>query len=79
MSSDISSEEESVEMQAETQLVRRIHKKKQLTYKRKVHSIDSALCEDNYELIEPPLEEKIITGEVPDARSTEKNKKDRVK
>ena len=51
-----------------------------MTYTRNVHSIDSALCESNYDILPLPEEEKTITGELPnDQPNTGKNKKDKKK
>lgn len=70
--SDASSDEEILEAPTK----RRKHRKKQLTYTRNVHSIDSALCEQNYDILPIPTKEKIIKGQLP-ADSTSKNKKDK--
>ena len=54
-------------------LNRRTHRKKKLTYSRNVNSIDSALDETNYHMIEP--ERKRITGYSPSKHSNQKKKK----
>ena len=66
----VSSDDEIVEAPSE----RRKHRKKQLTYTRNVHSIDTALCEENYDLLPIPTKEKIIKGELPADPPSEKNK-----
>ena len=49
--------------------------KKKLTYSRNVNSIDSALDETNYHMIELPEERKRITGYLPSKHSNQKKKK----
>ena len=49
-------------------------KKKQLTYTRNIHSIDTAFCEENYDLLPIPAKEKLIKGELPTDPPNEKNK-----
>ena len=58
---NVPSDDEIVEASAE----RRKHRKKQLTYTRNVHSIDTALREENYDLLPIPTKEKIIKGKLP--------------
>ena len=48
--------------------------KKELTYTRNVRSIDTALCEENYDLLPITTKEKIIKGELPADPPSEKNK-----
>ena len=67
---NVSSDDEIVEAPTE----RRKHRKKQLTYTRNVHSIDTALCEENYDLLQIPTKGKIIKGELLADISSEKNK-----
>ena len=67
---NVSSDDEIVESPTE----RRKHKKKQLTYTRNIHSIDTALCEENYDLLPIRAKEKIIKGELPTDPPNEKNK-----
>ena len=52
---------------------RRKYRKKQLTYTRNVHSIDTALCKENYNFLPIPTKEKIITADPP----SEKNKREK--
>ena len=54
-------------------VTRRTHRKKQLTYSRKVHSIDSALTETNYDIVELSETKCQITGKLPTDEN--KNKK----
>ena len=70
--SDITSEEE-INVEAPTE--RRKHRRKQLTYTRNVHSIESALDEDNYELLPIPRQENTIEGFFPDYDDNGKLKK----
>ena len=77
--SDVESDSSSEEERTETPTERRKHRKKQLTYKRKVNSIESALSEGNYELLAIPEKEKILKVEVADEESNAKKKKDRKK
>ena len=67
---NVSSDDEIVEAPTE----RRKHRKKQLTYTRNVHSIETALCEENYDLLPRPTKEKIIKDEHPADSPSEKNK-----
>ena len=45
-----------------------------MTYTRNIHSIDTALCEENYDLLPIRAKEKIIKGELPTDPPNEKNK-----
>ena len=55
-------------------LNRRTHRKKKLTYSRNVNSMDSALDETNYHMIELPEERKRITGYLPSKHSNQTKK-----
>ena len=72
--SDITSEEE-INVEAPTE--RRKQRRKQLTYTRNVHSIESALEEDNYELLPIPRQENTIEGFFPDYDDNGKLKKEK--
>ena len=48
---------------------KRTHKRKTLTYKRLVNSIDNALDENNFQLFDVPQKEVTIKGELPDPSS----------
>ena len=67
---NVPSDDEIVEALTE----RRKHREKQLPYTRNVHRIDTALCEENYDLLFIPTKEKIITSELPADPPSEKNK-----
>ena len=54
---------------------KRTHKRKTLTYKRPVNSIDSALDENNFQLFDVPQKEVTIKGELPDPSSKKKTAK----
>ena len=70
-----SSNDSSNEEEVNNLLNRRTHRKKKLTYSRNVNSIDSALDETNYHMIELPEERKGITGYLPSKHSNQKKKK----
>ena len=56
---------------------RRKHRRKSLTYQRLVHSIDSTLDENNYDLMEAPKSKVTIEGLLPD--ETDRKKKIKIK
>ena len=68
--SDAFSDEEILEAPTK----RRKHGEKQLTYTRTIHSIDSASCEQNYDILSIPTKKKIVKGELL-ANSTSTKKK----
>ena len=70
-----SSNDSSNEEEVNNLLNRRTHRKKKLTYSRNVNSIDSALDETNYHMIELPEERKRITRYLPSKHSNQKKKK----
>lgn len=57
---------------------KRTHKRKTLTYKRLVNSIDSALDENNFQLFDVPQKEVTIKGELPDPSSKKKTAKKKI-
>ena len=57
--------------------VRRLHRRKMLTYQRDVNSIDSATDDSNYDLYHIPVDTKDVVGYIPD--KAERNKKIEVK
>ena len=57
---------------------KRTRKRKTLTYKRLVNSIDSALDENNFQLFDVPQKEVTIKGELPDPSSKKKTAKKKI-
>ena len=53
---------------------RRTHRRKKLTYTRNVNSIDSALSEENYDIIQLPAKQKKIVGHLPQKNQTKGKK-----
>ena len=49
-----------------------------MTYTRNVHSIDTALCQENYNLLPIPTKEKIIKGEIPVDPPSENNEERKI-
>ena len=52
--------------------VRREHRRKTLTYQRDVHSIDSSLDENNYDMFDIPAENIMVSGYAPDKADNNK-------
>ena len=76
--SDLDEDLEAAELRNNNPFARREHRRKQLTYTRRVHSIDTSLCEDNFEPVELPVERKTIVGFVP-SLTKKKGDKEEVK
>ena len=57
---------------------KRTHKRKTLTYKRLVNSIDSALDENNFQLFDVPQKEVTIKEELPNPSSKKKTAKKKI-
>ena len=76
MSSESDKESEKDDSETETciSIEKRKHKRKSLTYMRKVNSLESSLDEKNYNPLILPEEKREITGEIPDPNN-KKNKK----
>ena len=66
---------QTVKMKILLNLLQVENRRKSLTYQRLVNSIDIALEEDNFELVDLPENRAAITGELPDPSSKKKGAK----